>query len=399
MPDVGIVMPVYKQKLSYLRLALRSILRQTYRNYWLVIVIDGAPIPVVRTIRKLIRGNRRVKVIWKKQNHGVASALNTGFELLKKRRDIRYLTWVSSDNIYYRNFISTLRRTFKQGPPQLGLVYSSFLHINNRGKSVFDDAYMAEFRQWQDQPKDNILDSCFIGASFMYKKKFAVMAGHYENEPVEDYDFWLKLTEYCDIQYVAKDLMKYRVSSPHSVSAQLKTPNQHRRWRYSYQLSKVQARLRRQLPCETTVIFPVYESSQHTISLYESILEQYYSNYKMLVVDLSPNGQVIPVLSSMADPRVHFISYPTEVAKTALLEVALQAQTPFTIIYGLDGSFDGWFLYNLVRHARPVTDQISTLYLPDLSTGQRVHFESEEPINNQLYRTERLIEALQQIQA
>lgn len=43
MPDVGIVMPVYKQRPSYLRAAIQSILNQSYSNFRFVIVIDGAP--------------------------------------------------------------------------------------------------------------------------------------------------------------------------------------------------------------------------------------------------------------------------------------------------------------------------------------------------------------------
>lgn len=43
MKDVGIVMPVYKQDPVYLELALLSILEQNYRNFYFVIVSDGAP--------------------------------------------------------------------------------------------------------------------------------------------------------------------------------------------------------------------------------------------------------------------------------------------------------------------------------------------------------------------
>ena len=43
MIDVGVVMPVYKQKPAFLEAALQSVLKQTYAKFKLVIVIDGAP--------------------------------------------------------------------------------------------------------------------------------------------------------------------------------------------------------------------------------------------------------------------------------------------------------------------------------------------------------------------
>ncbi|MDF1997288.1 glycosyltransferase family 2 protein [Peribacillus frigoritolerans] len=56
MRDVGIVMPVYKQYPNYLELALRSVLQQTYGNYYLVNVSDGAPYDTVEVIQKVTKG-------------------------------------------------------------------------------------------------------------------------------------------------------------------------------------------------------------------------------------------------------------------------------------------------------------------------------------------------------
>jgi glycosyltransferase involved in cell wall biosynthesis len=392
MPDVGIVMPVYKQIPIYLYRAIRSIRRQTYRNFHLVIVIDGTTLEVRRTIRRAMGKDRRIKVISRRQNQGVATALNIGFRNLFNRSDIQYVTWVSSDNIYYPNFLSVLRQNLIQSPPNVGLVYSCFRHVNSRGKPIFDKAYRKETCAWQNQPKNNLLDVCFIGASFMYRKHFAMRTGNYRLEPIEDYDYWLRITEFCDIQYIPRILMDYRVNSPRSISAQLQSKEQHRRWRYSYQLARYEARQRRKIPFETTVIYPVNIASEHTINILENLYEQTYSNYKLLVVDISPTQAVTPMIKSISDPRVVVIQMPTASIKKAILEGAKRAQTPYTLVYG-NRANPTFTLQNMVNQIRVTPPTVISTFTNVEGTfvQSRVAHPSKEPVFNDLYRTGRLL--------
>jgi GT2 family glycosyltransferase len=392
MPDVGIVMPVYKQIPIYLYRAIRSIRRQTYKNFHLVIVIDGTTPEVNRTIRKAMGKDRRIKVIARRQNQGVATALNIGFSRLFSRPDLKYVTWVSSDNIYYQNFLSVLRHHLVQSPKNVGLVYSCFRHVNSRGKPIFDKGYRRETCAWQNQPKNNILDVCFIGASFMYKKDVAMSTGNYRLEPIEDYDYWLRITELCDIKYIPRSLMDYRVSSPRSISAQLQSKEQHRRWRYSYQLARYEARQRRKIPMETTVIYPVSIASEQTINILESLYEQSYSNYKLLVIDISPTQAITPMIQSISDPRVAVLQMPSGSVKKAIYEGAKRADTPYTLVYG-NRAMPAFALQNMVNQIRTAPPTvISTFTNPDGTALQtRINHPPNEPLFSELYRTIRLL--------
>jgi hypothetical protein len=335
MRDVGIVMPVYKQDPVYLELALRSILEQSYQSYYFVIVSDGAPSEINDIIKKIIKGDQRVQFIVKEKNEGVAKALNTGFDFLMNIEEVKYLTWVSSDNIYFSNFVEVLRAALVQGTAELGLVYSSFRHIDHNGNHILNEDLVA-FRKFQEKPKEKLLDYCYVGTSFMYKKQYAAMISGYWMEPVEDYEYWLRLTEHCEMQYIPVELMDYRVSSPHSISAQLQgSIVQHRRWRYTVNLAKQQARNRRGIPFETTVIFPVQQFSDKVVTQYEQILEQSYSNYKLLILDLSPNSDVSNGLKHISDPRVAFFELSNVSLEKALMFGIEAADTPFTLLYGL----------------------------------------------------------------
>ncbi|SDW69399.1 Glycosyl transferase family 2 [Marininema mesophilum] len=245
MIDIGVVMPVYNQVPAYLRIALNSMLKQTYRQFKLVIVLDGANLPTQQIARRFAARDHRVTILHKPRNQGLASALNDGFARLYKIPSIRYLTWVSSDNDYFPPFLATLRRRMIMSPPKIGLVYSAFRYIDAQGKPMYTRAFYQQLRQRQRLPKRHLLHHCFIGASFLYRKSVAQKVGNYRLEPVEDYDYWLRMSEICDIRFIPPILMAYRHRSPNSVSTELETPEGKDRFRQSLQQALREARQRR----------------------------------------------------------------------------------------------------------------------------------------------------------
>jgi glycosyltransferase involved in cell wall biosynthesis len=403
MHDVGIVMPVYKQKPSFLRAALRSVLGQSYKGIFLQVVIDGAPLEIVRIVSEEIEGDERAAIIVKRKNEGVAKALNTGFEKLKLLHGIQYLTWVSSDNFYYPDFISRLRDELLRQPAEVGIVYSSFRQIDSNGVSKQTDKALARSRMAQQKPKEALLDVCFIGVSFMYKKHYASMIGGYDLEPVEDYDYWLRLAEKCDIHFVPEELMDYRVDSFHSVSAQLKQSKEHhRRWRYAFNLVRHRARKRRGIPFETTVIYPIREDLENTLADYEKLLDlsvfpPFYSNYKIVIIHCSTNLSDVAELKKIPDPRVSFLSARSD-DNAAIQQAVRESDTPFIMVYGEGGAFPSSpnVFYRMVQKLR----QNSRFSLGEeiISIGERQRGAIElrisrapgEPVFGELYRAEKL---------
>lgn len=371
MRDVGIVMPVYKQVPEYLNIALQSILRQTYQNYHFVIVSDGAPPETNELIRRITSSDPRVTFIVKQKNEGVARTLNIGFEHLMKIQEVKYLTWVSSDNLYYPGFIEKLRRALENAAVNVGLAYSSFRHIDSNGDFLKEPG-LEEFYKYQDQPKNNLMDVCFIGTSFMYKKEVAAKIEGYRLEPVEDYDYWLRLTEHCEIVYVREVLMEYRTNSPLSISNQLNnSKTKQRSWRYAFNLARQEARNRRGIPFMLTVIYPLSYVDDQIIEKLEKLLDQSYSNFKLLICDLSLDKSVTRVLSQISDPRVAFLSMSGENETRAIYNGIQIAGTLFTLIYG-DGSFPktNYSLYSLINHGQIEKEKMRDMFLEEFGVGK-----------------------------
>lgn len=397
MPDVGVVMPVYKQKPVYLRAALESMLQQRYPHFRLVIVVDGAPFDVLPVIRDTVQADPRVQIVILPENQGVARALNRGFGELLTNPEIQYLTWVSSDNIYYPDLLLTLRSILQSSPPQVGVVYSCFQEIDDLGRPLRDDHFLNARRLYQQRPKEELLDCYFIGVSFMYKAVYARQIGGYGHEPVEDYDYFLRLTEHCDVRYVPDVLMAYRVNSPMSISAKLHhSIEQQRRWRYMFQLTKLQARMRRGIPPELTVLFPVSEPSLITVQSYENLLSQYYSNFHVIVLDQTPQQQATLLLQGISDPRVGFVRVYGDL-RSAMHASVKQLATPFVFFFANGVPLDDYALHVMVQNLKkPESQRKLAVFLPANRLGPVVQFRDHpnpfEPVFFNLYRTSKLLE-------
>jgi len=324
-------MPVYVQVHDYLRAALRTMLAQSYPNFLFVIVVDGAPSDILEVVREETKDDARVEIVVKPQNEGVSKALNAGFDRLMKIGSIEYLTWVSSDNLYRPTYLAKLRDALIQAPDDAGLAYSSFRYIDPAGNLKPMDFVV--FRRFQNQPKANLIDVGFVGVSFMYKKKYAAAIAGYRMEPVDDFDYWLRLTEHCDIRYVPEELMDFRENAPLSISLRIHSSKaEHRRWRYMFNLSRQEARTRRSIPAETTVIFPLERGSDSTLDELEALLSQEYSNYALWIVDLGLDPSFLVQLREVEDPRISYRSMKAgEMA--AIRELMPQVQTPFTLLF------------------------------------------------------------------
>ncbi|MCL6457500.1 MAG: glycosyltransferase [Gorillibacterium sp.] len=393
MADVGVVMPVYTQKPEFLRQALESILSQTLTDYRLVIVIDGDP-AMEPLVKLSITDDHRVTLISNARNRGVAYTLNAGFEILFNDPDISYLTWVSSDNVYEPDFLEVLRATLVKGPQELGIAYSSFQSIDNEGKPLMDEDQLAIQRQYQSQPKEKLLDSSIIGVSFMYKLQVAKQVGGYGMEPVEDYDYWLRLSEHCEICYIPMELVNYRVNSTYSVSKQLLTSENHRKWRYTYHLARHQARTRRGILPILTVLFPVVEVGQKEIARIENLYEQTFSNYECKVLDLSLSYEPSAQLGFIQHPVTGFIWIPGAPLLRALCKFIEKVKTPFTMILG-PAPFGGQMDLEFMIEELTMTGQkaISSFYTDNHSSIEHRYKGIPSTRNNfynELFRSEDL---------
>ncbi|HBB89361.1 MAG TPA: hypothetical protein DC047_17290 [Blastocatellia bacterium] len=90
-PTVSIILPVYNGE-NYLRLAIDSVLKQTFQDYELIVVDDGSVDSTPAIARE---HGSRVRYV-RQENTGVAGAFNHGLRLAAGR----YISWLSHDDVF-----------------------------------------------------------------------------------------------------------------------------------------------------------------------------------------------------------------------------------------------------------------------------------------------------------
>lgn len=195
-PLVSIVLPTFNH-LSYLPLAIDSILAQSYDNFELIVVDDGSEDGTSAYLDTLT--SPKIKVITG-PNTRLPAALNRGFA--KARGEL--LTWTSADNICLPNFLHVLVSALT-AYPQAGFAYGPFDYID-AGGHVFGTL------SGQDLSLHASIVSNAGVASFLYRRFVAEQAGQYDPrvEGAEDWDMWLRMLEITTPVYADATIYQYR---------------------------------------------------------------------------------------------------------------------------------------------------------------------------------------------
>ncbi|MCK4260841.1 MAG: glycosyltransferase [Halanaerobiales bacterium] len=193
---VSIVMPTYNQT-QFIKEAVDSILNQEYQNWEFIIINDGSTDNTAEIIKSYLP-HPKIKY-FEKENGGTGSALNYGL----KYASGEYETYVSSDNIYFSNFLSVLIE-YLEKMPNVGFIYSDFQFIDkegNLGPEILRPVYV----------KGMLLYGCVTGLCFMWRAVLRKRIGGFDERfTAQDYDFALKCEEFSNLYHIPMKLGYYR---------------------------------------------------------------------------------------------------------------------------------------------------------------------------------------------
>jgi glycosyltransferase involved in cell wall biosynthesis len=192
---VSIVLPVYNGS-RYLRQAIESCLKQTYKNIELIIVDDGSTDETPEIIQSY--KDQRINYIKHKENQGVPHALNTGFY----HATGEYLTWTSDDNLYDKKAIEKMLSFLKN--KNLEFVYCDYYW--------FEDDNLQNLRLTKLPDKPIMEKQNDVGACFLYSKKVKEVVGDFNPDFIlaEDYEYWIRVSQKFSMGHLNKPLYFYR---------------------------------------------------------------------------------------------------------------------------------------------------------------------------------------------
>jgi len=200
-PLVTVLMPVYNAGI-YLEEAINSILKQTFTDFEFLIINDGSTDNSLETIKSF--DDKRINLINNKENLKLIKCLNLGLQISKGEFIVR----MDADDISLPTRIEK-QVNFLISNPEYGLLGSWFEdfgdNINNQlVKYSSDDATI----------RIKHLHQTHISHPTAVIKKDIIQINniHFDESFVhgEDYDFWVRMSQFCKISNFPEMLVKKR---------------------------------------------------------------------------------------------------------------------------------------------------------------------------------------------
>ncbi len=208
---VDILLTTYNTKIEYLKIQIDSILKQTYKNFTLIISDDCSPNENVREILKEYeQKDNRIKLYFQEKNLGYTK----NFEFVLTKSEADYIAFSDHDDIWYPNKIEESIKFLKE--KNVDLVYCDAKQINAKGE-VLHESYL----RYKNMPiinekyhKDILPFSrhIAIGCSQVFTKKVKeLMLPYTDNTIAHDWHSLYIANNLKGIYCIDKPLFEYRL--------------------------------------------------------------------------------------------------------------------------------------------------------------------------------------------
>ena len=202
MPTVSIVMPVHNSR-PFLSESIGSVIRQTYRDWQLIVVDDGSEDGSSDLASELAEKDSRIRIVCFSSNQGPAVARNTAI----RQAEGRYIAFLDSDDVWQPEKLDKQMHAMQEG--ELDLCYSWYGTIAEDG---------APLRQVFRAPKTltyrKLLSTNYVGNSTaVYDTKRLGKMYMPDIRRRQDYGLWLSILRQPGVRAacVSEVLVWYRI--------------------------------------------------------------------------------------------------------------------------------------------------------------------------------------------
>lgn len=204
MPKISVIMPVFNQEASYLRLAIESILNQSYSDFEFIIIDDGSRDEIAAILTEYSHRDERIRLLRNEKNSGIIVSLNRGIDATRGE----YIARMDSDDISLANrFEKQLK--FLEQYPEYDLVGANAITIDEDGKEsgklIFPQTYHSIFYSI-------LLRNPILHPTWFLRRSLFEAVGHYDinAQRIEDYEFLLRIAPRRKIANLPEQLLYYR---------------------------------------------------------------------------------------------------------------------------------------------------------------------------------------------
>ncbi|MDQ0482692.1 glycosyltransferase family 2 protein [Guptibacillus hwajinpoensis] len=142
------------------------------------------------------------------------------------------------------------------------------------------------------------------------------------------------------------------------------------------------------MDAQVTVYIPFYNRKQYLLETIDTVYNQSYQNWRMILIDdCSTDGAIDVISHYLKDERIQLISNQTNLGKSKSLNKALNmTNTPFAIELDSDDWFFPWTLEFLVNEAKKHSEDIAVFSGNIMIVEGERHRQKKQVVTGRLYK-------------
>lgn len=197
MPRVTVLMPTYNVA-PWVEEAIRSVLKQTYSDFELLVVDDGSTDDTLEHVRAI--NDSRIRIAAFPDNVGLADNLNRGLDLIETELVAR----MDGDDIAEPEWLETGIKVL-DSHPDIDICSFGFQFFGTKTSLV-------RFPEHHEDSKAQMLFGCTVIVPVMRRKVFTENDLRYRTDtfPAEDYSLWARAYRVAKVYNVQRTLFHYR---------------------------------------------------------------------------------------------------------------------------------------------------------------------------------------------
>jgi teichuronic acid biosynthesis glycosyltransferase TuaG len=178
---VSVILSYYKKK-EHIEKTIKSLLKQTYKNYELICIYDDDNLDDLKFLKKTISKINKVKLIINKKNLGVAKSRNLAIKYTKGE----FIAFLDADDLWKKNKLNDQINIMKKNKLDLTCTSYSIIDEYDNIKSVRKVGNEITYDQISKRC-DIGLSTVIIKSKILKKYKFPLL------KTQEDLGLWLNL--------------------------------------------------------------------------------------------------------------------------------------------------------------------------------------------------------------
>ena len=182
---VSVIMSSFNEESNVVK-AIKTVIKQSFSDWQLIVVNDGSTDNTVDLVNQLISEDPRITLIDSKNNQGLAASLNKGIAVSTGE----YIARMDADDLALKERLR-LQVDYLDEHPDVMVLGGAAIYRNSQGK-VLGEVFMPE--EHSDIIRWLLRSSPFIHPTVMMRKSFVDVTSGYDESlnRAQDYDLWFR---------------------------------------------------------------------------------------------------------------------------------------------------------------------------------------------------------------